>query len=268
MELSKAIDVKNKLDNHRLIKVVEFDPSKNNTKPHRHNGYLELVYLSQTSGKHVIDGREYSIKTPCLLIIRKDNVHNWELVNPIDGYVILVKDKFVLDSLDLEISRLINQICQYDILYLSAQYNFKSILRLLGQEDNRIVQEGLFKAFLAKILENKNLSIDNTNSLTNSLYDQLCGILNQEMRVVNHVAYSASILHTTPQNLNTVCKKYANLTASDLIAVYIIKEAKRLLIYTSNSVSEIAFELGFSDKSNFSKYFKRYVGLTPTEFKK
>jgi AraC-like DNA-binding protein len=82
------------------------------------------------------------------------------------------------------------------------------------------------------------------------------------------VAYYASLLNTSPQNLNASCRKNTNLTASEVLAGYIIKEAKRLLFYTSNSISEIAFQLGFSDKSNFSKYFKRYSGVTPSEFKK
>ncbi|MGE8377178.1 MAG: helix-turn-helix domain-containing protein, partial [Sphingobacterium sp.] len=56
--------------------------------------------------------------------------------------------------------------------------------------------------------------------------------------------------------------------ASQILATYIIKEAKRLIFYTNNSIAEIAFVLGFSDKSNFSKYFKRYTDLTPSEFKR
>jgi AraC family transcriptional activator of pobA len=267
MKNSKQIDIKDKLENPRLIKVVEFDFSKNITKPHRHNGYLELVFLSSTSGKHVIDGRESLIKTPCLLVIRKDNVHHWELVNPVKGFVILIKDAFVMQSLDFEINRLVNVICRYDTIYFKEDYIFENLLSILANEYNKICQEGLFKAFLAKVLEYIDSSSE-AKPTSESLYDQFCRILNDDVKVVNHVAYYASKLNTSPQNLNAICKKNANLTASELLAGYIIKEAKRLLFYTASSVSEVAFELGFSDKSNFAKYFKRYTGITPTEFKK
>lgn len=267
MKKGKQIDVKNKLEVERLIKIVDFDISKNITKPHRHNGYLELVYLSSTSGKHVVDGRESLVETPCLLVIRKDNVHHWELMNPVKGFVILIKDTFVSQSFDFEINRLVNAIVPYDTIYFKESCIFENLLSLLANEHNKICQEGLFKAFLAKVLEYVNAS-NEAKPISKNIYDQFCSILHDEVKVVNHVAYYASKLNTTPQNLNAVCKKNANITASELLAGYIIKEAKRLLFYTTSSVSEIAFELGFSDKSNFSKYFKRYVGITPTEFKK
>lgn len=267
MNGNKQIIVKDKIEDQRQIKIVEFDCSKNITKPHRHNGYLELVFLSSTSGRHVTDGRESTVRTPCLLVIRKDNVHHWELVNPVKGFVVLVKDSFVIQSLDSEINRLVLKISQYDTIYFKQELIFENLLRILVDEPNKTCQEGLFKAFLAKALE----YVDATNeakAASENIYDRFYALLNSEDKVINHVAHYAIKLNTTPQNLNAVCKKNANLTASELLAEYIIKEAKRLLFYTTCSVSEVAFELGFSDKSNFSKYFKRYTGITPTEFKR
>ncbi|WP_270087383.1 AraC family transcriptional regulator [Sphingobacterium sp. SYP-B4668] len=267
MKPRKKIEVKDKLEAQKLIKVVEFDPSKHITKPHKHNGYLELVFLSATSGKHVIDGKEATIKTPCLLIIRKNNVHHWELVNPVKGFVILIKDLFVKQSLDFEISRLVDEISQLDTIYFKEAETIENILEILATEHNRTCQEGLFKAILAKALEHVDKAKQAKPSQQN-LYDRFCELLNEDDRIVNNVAFYASKLNTSPQNLSATCKKNTNLTASEILARYIIKEAKRLLFYTTNSISEVAFELGFSDKSNFSKYFKRYTGITPSEFKK
>ncbi|MDM1514705.1 helix-turn-helix domain-containing protein, partial [Myroides odoratimimus] len=39
------------------------------------------------------------------------------------------------------------------------------------------------------------------------------------------------------------------------------------LLYSENSISEIAYNLNFSDSSYFTKYFKRYVGTTPKVFR-
>ncbi|TJZ53337.1 helix-turn-helix domain-containing protein [Sphingobacterium olei] len=263
----KKIEVKDKLEPQRLIKVATFDLSKNITKPHKHNGYLELVFLSSTSGKHVIDGRESMIITPCLLVIRKDNVHHWELANPVSGFVLLVKNLFVSQSLDFEINRLIDKISRFDTIYLKESDRIEKLLEMLAVEEHKVCQEGLFKVILAKALEHTESS-KRTKTVRQNLYGQFCGLLDNDARVVNHVAYYASKLNTSPQNLSAACKKHANLTASEVLAAYIVKEAKRLLFYTTNSISEVAFELGFTDKSNFSKYFKRYTGITPTEFKK
>lgn len=262
----KRIEVKDKLLHQRLIKVAAFDLSKNITKPHKHNGYLELVFLSSASGKHFIDGREAAIKTPCLLVIRKDNVHHWELINPVKGFVLLVKNQFVNESLDFEINRLVGEITRFDTIYFKEANIIENLFDILAVENNQICQEGLFKVILAKALEYTTGSRQ-SRSTQDDIYVKFCALLNKDPRVVNHVAHYASKLNTSPQNLSAVCKKNVNLTASEVLAGYIIKEAKRLLFYTTNSISEVAFELGFSDKSNFSKYFKRYTGITPTGFK-
>lgn len=46
------------------------------------------------------------------------------------------------------------------------------------------------------------------------------------------------------------------------------QEAKRLLRYTDISLSEIAGMLGFSSQAYFHSFFKKAVGMTPTEFRK
>ncbi|MGL4581499.1 MAG: helix-turn-helix domain-containing protein, partial [Flavobacterium sp.] len=75
-------------------------------------------------------------------------------------------------------------------------------------------------------------------------------------------------LKTSPQNLNAICRKTLKQSASEIIAKHIIDEAKRQLLYSQNRISEIAYYLNFNDSSYFIKYFKRFTGLTPKEFRK
>jgi len=57
-------------------------------------------------------------------------------------------------------------------------------------------------------------------------------------------------------------------SAGELIRDRIILEAKRLLVNAKMSVSEIAHELNFVDNSYFSRFFKKYAGVTPEVFRK
>ncbi|MGN5953337.1 helix-turn-helix domain-containing protein [Sphingobacterium lactis] len=264
--MEKEIQVKNKLEPSRSLKVAAFDQSKSNTKPHKHNGYLELVLLTKTSGKHVIDGREVKIEAPCLLVIRQDNVHHWDLEKPILGYVLLLKRHFVDASYDPELNMLLDQLVKLDILPILNVKAVETIFQLLMDETNKTCQEGLFKALIAKLLE-ANSTSPRRAELPDNLYKRFTKLLRADVHPVNHVAHYAEKLHTSPQNLNAACKREASKTASDVLADYLIQEAKRLLIYTGKSISEVAFDLGFSDKSNFSKYFKRYTLQSPKDFR-
>jgi AraC family transcriptional regulator, transcriptional activator of pobA len=46
-----------------------------------------------------------------------------------------------------------------------------------------------------------------------------------------------------------------------------IRAAKRNLIYTSLSVSEIASDLGFDDAAYFSRFFHKRCGMSPSKFR-
>jgi AraC-like DNA-binding protein len=48
----------------------------------------------------------------------------------------------------------------------------------------------------------------------------------------------------------------------------VLLEAKRLLAHTDRTVLSIATRLGFTEASNFGKFFTRHTGVTPLEFRK
>jgi AraC-like DNA-binding protein len=58
------------------------------------------------------------------------------------------------------------------------------------------------------------------------------------------------------------------ISAGELIRDRILLEAKRLLINLDLTISEIAYQLNFSDNSYFTKFFKKYTGQKPDEFRK
>jgi len=82
-----------------------------------------------------------------------------------------------------------------------------------------------------------------------------------------HVQYYAAQLHISVSHLNNSIKASTGLSASEHIRQKIMLEAKRQLSFSASSISEIAFHLGFEDPNYFWKYFKRYTGLTPGQFK-
>ncbi|STD11909.1 helix-turn-helix domain-containing protein [Chryseobacterium carnipullorum] len=52
-----------------------------------------------------------------------------------------------------------------------------------------------------------------------------------------------------------------------MIAQRLILEAKRELSFGALTIKEIAFKLGFSDASYFSRFFKKQTGRNPEGFK-
>ena len=76
----------------------------------------------------------------------------------------------------------------------------------------------------------------------------------------------AKMLHVTPNHLNKCVKKTLNKTAQTLLNEMLALEAQSLLKYSNLTISQIAFNLYRSSPSNFSRFFKKQTGFSPSDY--
>lgn len=81
------------------------------------------------------------------------------------------------------------------------------------------------------------------------------------------VSFYADLLHISPQHLSTTVNKVTGKTVTDIIAKLVITDAEAKLKSTDLTIQEIAYSLNFPDISFFGKYFKRYTGMSPKQYR-
>lgn len=81
------------------------------------------------------------------------------------------------------------------------------------------------------------------------------------------VQFMAGQLAVSPRYLTDLLKQETGKTALDHIHIFLISEAKNLLLSTDKTIAETAYELGFENPPYFSRLFKKVIGLTPVEYK-
>jgi AraC family transcriptional regulator, transcriptional activator of pobA len=81
------------------------------------------------------------------------------------------------------------------------------------------------------------------------------------------VNYMASQLNLSPKYLSDLLKQETGKTALELIHLYMISEAKNMLVAGERSIAEIAYHLGFENPPYFSRLFRKEVGMSPKEYK-
>lgn len=262
--------VKDKIRQAGGLKIAPFKQHIRKTSPHKHNNYFEIIYLTKGTGSHTIDVKEYEIKAPVIFTVRKEQVHFWDIKTEPEGFVLIIKKSYIDNCLDKDIKWLISELSAQTCLFPkdNTAIDISKILLNEYQEKknpNRPIIDGLLKALLAKLLESATPNISkNANS---SIFQKFTDLLSKESELQNRVKHYARLLNTTPQNLNAICRKETGQSSTEILSGYIINEAKRLLIYTDFTVSEIADRLDFKDNSHFSKYFKRHTEKTPTAFR-
>ncbi|OUJ74817.1 helix-turn-helix domain-containing protein [Hymenobacter crusticola] len=81
------------------------------------------------------------------------------------------------------------------------------------------------------------------------------------------VKYLADKLNTSPRYLTDLLKQETGKTALDHLHLFLLGEAKNLLISTDNTIAQTAYQLGFENPPYFTRLFKKVVGLTPHEYR-
>lgn len=81
------------------------------------------------------------------------------------------------------------------------------------------------------------------------------------------VKYCADKLYLSPNYFGDLIKKETGKTALEWIQNKIISIAKERLLLPSDSISQIAYSLGFQYPQHFTRVFKRMTGMTPNEYR-
>ncbi len=100
-----------------------------------------------------------------------------------------------------------------------------------------------------------------------SLYKEFVEMQTRECKNSRDVSYYATQLHVSPRYLSQVTRKVASQTPKAIIDSTLLSRIKDLLL-TTCTVQEIAYALEFSSQAHLTNFFKRYTGITPTEFRK
>lgn len=81
------------------------------------------------------------------------------------------------------------------------------------------------------------------------------------------IAYLADQCHVSPSYLSDLLKKATGRTAKDHINDFLIDKAKNMLLGSGDSVSGIAYTLGFNYPHYFGRLFKQKTGMTPQQYR-
>jgi len=114
-------------------------------------------------------------------------------------------------------------------------------------------------------------SEDNTAMSKMSRQEEIVFVFLNDLASHHHndrtVEFYAGRQSITTRHLSSVVKEVTGKSASQIIALIVLNEAKVLLNSSKKPVLEISTILGFSDQYSFSHFFKKHLELSPSQYR-
>ncbi|QNL47940.1 helix-turn-helix domain-containing protein [Olivibacter sp. SDN3] len=282
--LLPVYDIKNLHLSKEGFLVSEFEPYlKRHQKllqPHGHSFY-HIGFFTQASGGHVIDFKKFDVLPNQIYFLTPGQFHQWDFKGKVEGYVLNFNQDFFQSFLHqadyLESFPFFEGDAKNSVINLPVAVSnslaalFLEMLDLndhLERKDTdhfRVVALKLFFTvgrFVAKKSGVKSATVHN------SLIRDFKRLIEKDFKSTRLPKDYASALNITSNYLNAVCNKVLGQSAGELIRNRVILESKRLLVNNTLTISQIAYELNFTDNAYFSKFFRKYAGINPEDFRK
>ncbi len=237
--------------------------------------FFEIVWLKNEDPLHAMTDPAYRIKGDWVYLIPPYRVHQLNKAGK-NGELISFK-RAMLEEEDkdflLDLFRIFNVQGEFSCLRLDADSAsaLGDIYRIMEQEytkeNNFEMMKALLKVLLLKLISVKQLEFPGHDVHQKRVYEFLM-LLESNFHTVTNIDFYAGKLGISSKRLNQILKEKLDKTGTQILHDRIILEAKRRMIHTDVTIKEIAYDLGFSDRPYFSRFFKKQTGQTPEEFQK
>lgn len=248
-------------------------------KLHQHHQYI--FYLIQDgSGGHNIDLKEYQIQSGRTFFISPGQIHKCNS-EEVSGYYITfdlafyhhIKTRFKLYDFPFFHTTL-EQPC-FDLgehfpeilVFVEQIYGEYKAEESFGKWSVIRYELEMLFIYLTRIRQKMEANEIETIVPNNEKLRRLELLIEEYFREQKGVGFYAENLHLSSRHLNNIIAQKTGKSISEMIQDRTLIEGKRLLLYSEKTVSEIAEELGFSDKAYFHRFFRKKTGSTPLEFR-
>lgn len=240
---------------------------------HRHADLVHFVYLRSGHLVVQLEAARHALNGPALIVVPVMAIHGFDLEPGADGYSVAIQKTF-LDELIAP-----GEAFARGEHYPLADHPQAGVLdALFSLLHNEYTGSGMGRdAALQGVVQVLSVQIGRLSGSgdtpprvdSKGLHHLQRFQKRVEQCFKQHVAIEvlANELGITGTYLNQVCQRLTGSSALHILHDRLMLEARRLLIYTTLTISQVADELGFDDPAYFTRFFKRHAAISPKVFR-
>lgn len=250
------------------------------TVPHRAQ-FHHMIWIEKGEGTHYVDFNPIKLEDNMIIFVAQNSLNLFDPAKQYKGKTIIFTDAFFCKN-DQDLKFLRSSILFSD-LYSTAQLKVSpqaselrvflnlletEFLRDLDNEQYQILHNILHIFLLQAEREMHKQGFEKLKPSPNLDYlMKFKELLEKHFREERSVKHYAAQLNLSEKQLHKVSTSLLDKTPKQIIDERVLLEAKRLLSHSTQSIKEIAYELGYDEPTNFVKYFRKHTSTTPSDFR-
>ncbi|HTY93595.1 MAG TPA: helix-turn-helix domain-containing protein [Steroidobacteraceae bacterium] len=247
---------------------------------HRHRDLHQVMLIQRGRVTASLDMLRLALKAPALVIVPPGCVHAFHFQAHSEGLVLSLSVRR-LRIMARELQGIAEILETPLAVHLDPtagrETDLDALAAMLLREFARsaVVREsaldGLLAAFLANVLRLARPEHSDRNPVLTRELELVARFREQigrHYRKHTDIARYARQLGASETRLRRACRAVAGESPIGMVQRRLLVEAERQLRYTSMTVSQVAWYLGFKDPSYFSRFFQRARGTSPRSFRR
>ena len=250
-------------------------------RAHRHRNLSQILVIEKGGGEMIFETATVAFAAPTAILVPATAAHGFRFTPEVtDGWVVTFTDDVagVLGEQSGDALKRLKAVAADPLVPLEPAADKRlSALCADLHEESALAREGhrlAMRALLALIaidVVRRAASRARTGAVTltraDARVEALRQLIDRHFRRERLISFYAEKLAMTPDRLNDHVKRATGVTAGHLIRQRVLTEAKRQLVFTTQAIHEIAYDLAFSDPSHFTRFFRKQTGVTPQVFR-
>lgn len=230
-----------------------------------------FMYVAKGDSELYIDFKGYKLTKGAYLSFEKEQFFETQFLTSLEGFVVLFTANFLEEENYQVFKKTRNQLLSAKHTDKENVYGFLLNLYKEYKNNTSLWNQQILKRQLEVLL----LKVDRLfeskmkfSDLYLKTYLHFEVLVYHKHKKTRNALDYADDLEISYKHLNEISKKVMGVTAKDIINDFLILSIKKELLLTKQPIKELTEVFGFDEPTNFVKYFKRYAGITPKEFRK